>query len=46
MVLKGLTVPDYSRYAQLKAAWIYSHPDATPAQYTAAMVRLARECGV
>jgi hypothetical protein len=33
-------------YEAAKAAWIASHPDATPAEYEAAMRRIARECGV
>ena len=33
-------------YEAAKREWAYSHPDATAAQYEAAMERLARECGV
>jgi hypothetical protein len=36
----------YQRYEAAKAAWIASHPDATRAEYEAAMRRIARECGV
>jgi hypothetical protein len=34
------------RYEVAKAAWVAAHPDATPAEYEAAMRRLARECGL
>jgi hypothetical protein len=33
-------------YEAAKAAWIASHPNATPAQYNAAMLRIARELGL
>jgi hypothetical protein len=33
-------------YEQRKQAWILAHPKSTPAEYEAAMLRLARECGV
>jgi hypothetical protein len=35
-----------AEYERLKAAWIAAHPEATPAQYTAAMIEIARKCGV
>jgi len=38
--------PDYARYERLKAEWINAHPEATPAEYTAAITRIARECGI
>lgn len=34
------------RYERLKAAWIAAHPDATPAQYEAAMRAIARKAGL
>jgi hypothetical protein len=34
------------RYEAAKAAWVAAHPDTTPAEYEAAMRRLARECGL
>lgn len=37
---------NHSRYEAMKAAWIACHPDATPAEYQAAMKKIARECGV
>ena len=33
-------------YERRKRKWIAAHPEATPAEYTAAMTRIARECGV
>lgn len=36
----------YARYEQRKSAWIHQHPNATPAEYEAAMARMARECKV
>ena len=33
-------------YETLKAAWLSTHPDASPAEYEAAMVRFARLAGV
>jgi hypothetical protein len=36
----------HARYEQRKAAWIHQHPDATSAEYEAAMCRIARACGV
>lgn len=36
----------WSAYERMKNAWLETHPDATPAEYQAAMTRLARECGV
>jgi hypothetical protein len=38
--------PDYVRYERLKTVWIATHPRATAAEYQAAMVRLAKKCGV
>lgn len=34
------------KYECMKADWIAQNPDATPAEYTAAMIRIARRCGV
>lgn len=36
----------WTAYEAAKSAWIASHPVATPAEYTAAMTRIARQCGV
>jgi hypothetical protein len=36
----------FQRYERLKAQWIEEHPDSTPDQYTAAMVAIAKRCGV
>lgn len=35
-----------ARYEAGKQAWIASHPDSTPEQYTQAMRALAQRCGV
>jgi hypothetical protein len=35
-----------ANYEQAKSHWIAQNPEATPAEYTAAVTRLARECGV
>jgi len=37
---------DYARFERCKADWIDANPEASPAAYTAAMKRIARECGV
>lgn len=37
---------DHALYERLKADFVRQFPGATPAQYTDAMVRLARLCGV
>lgn len=34
------------QYEYLKAQWVENNPNATPQQYTAAMVVLARKCGI
>ena len=36
----------WTSYEAAKAAWIASHPEATPAQYSAAMGELARIFGL
>ena len=36
----------WNAYEAAKDVWLASHPEATPAEYTAAMTRIARECGV
>lgn len=33
-------------YEALKGLWRLKHPDSTPEEYTRAMVRIARLCGV
>lgn len=38
--------PNYGTYEQCKMQWDSQHPEATPAQRDAAMIRIARECGV
>jgi hypothetical protein len=38
--------PDYSGYESAKQRWIASNPNATPEQYTAAMIKLAARYGV
>lgn len=43
---KGLLGSAFARYEQLKAAWNSANPAATPEQYDAAMVRIARMSGV
>jgi hypothetical protein len=44
--MKGSSMANYSLYEALKAAWVLAHPDATPAQYTAAILAIARRCGL
>lgn len=34
------------RYELEKRQWASAHPEATPAEYSAAMRRIAEECGV
>lgn len=34
------------RYEAAKRAWIAEHPDASPDQYQAAMIELARKAGL
>lgn len=36
----------YQQYEAAKAAWVRTHPNATPAEYEAAMARIAEELGV
>lgn len=36
----------HAAYETFKQAWILAHQNATPAEYTAAMRRIADECGV
>jgi hypothetical protein len=40
------TCADYARYDATKAAWIAQHPDATPAEYQAAVRAIAKACGI
>jgi hypothetical protein len=37
---------NYQHYEILKAALVSAHPDATPAEYEAAIKRIAAHCGV
>lgn len=37
---------NHALYEAMKSAWIALHPDSTPAEYEAAMKRLAKECGI
>jgi len=36
----------WQRCKQAKAAWAAANPEATPAEYQAAMRRISQECGV
>lgn len=36
----------WQQYEAAKAAWIASHPFATPAQYAEAMLRITRHLGL
>lgn len=38
--------PDHQRYEEGKRRWIAQNPEATAEQYSAAVQRIARECGV
>lgn len=40
------TIADFARYAEAKRAWEAAHPGASAAEHTAAMQRLAAECGM
>ena len=40
------TIADFARYREAKRAWEAAHPGASCAEHTAAMQRLANECGV
>ena len=37
---------NYNRYEILKSTWIANNPQATPAQYQAAMMAIARKLGL
>lgn len=37
---------DYANFEHSKREWIDANVDASPAQYSAAVTRIARECGV
>lgn len=37
---------NYARFADLKQRWIASNPEATTAEYDAAVRRFAQDCGV
>lgn len=36
----------FANYERRKSEWKASHPDASPGEFDAAMMRIARECGV
>ena len=36
---------NWAEYERRKAEWVAAHPDATPAEYEAAMRRIAMELG-
>ncbi len=38
--------PDWLQYERLKAEWKRANPTATPAEYDAAIKRIADKCGV
>jgi len=38
--------PDLLEYERLKRQWVRDNPEATPEEYTAAMRRIADECGI
>ncbi len=40
------TIADFARYLELRREWEAAHPGASAAEHTAAMQRLAAECGV
>ena len=37
---------DYATFERRKQEWASTHPGSTPAEYTRAVQRIARECGV
>lgn len=39
-------LPSLQSYEREKQAWTASHPEATPEQYTSAMLAIAKRCGV
>lgn len=43
---RPITETQWWRYEHAKQQWIADHPEATPQQYQAAMLRIALECGV
>ena len=45
-ILQTLAVRGWDEYERRKQEWIRAHPEATPAEYTATMLRIATECGV
>jgi len=45
-ILQTLAVRGWDEYERRKQEWIRAHPEATPVEYTAAMLRIAAECGV
>jgi hypothetical protein len=38
--------PSFAEYERLKRDWLRDHPDCSPAEYEAAMRKIARRCGV
>lgn len=44
--VRQFTHPSWGTYETRKADWTRANPEATPAEYQAAMTRIARECGV
>jgi len=40
-----LQEPHFAMYEAKKTAWVKANPDATQAEYEAAMRTIARECG-
>jgi len=45
-VSAALWVASWATYEAAKAAWIAAHPNATPAEYAAAMTVIARRLGL
>lgn len=39
-------ISSYVKYERAKAAWQLGNPGCTPAEYEAAVKRIAEECGV
>ena len=38
--------PNYRLYATLKYEWVLTHPNSTPAEYDAAILAIAKRCGL
>jgi len=41
-----VTAPGFVAYELRKAAWMKEHPEALPREYTVAIRRIAKECGI